>query len=655
MGSMPRGPRIGSKTNQPECLAFPEPIAPHPYNTENARERALDFEEFKDCSLIYLNASEIHGEFLKGKNLKKEKQKIRVVCEFIRYYEQKRNIKVISTKSISVSFCVDYIVYCIKRFKSPTIRIRFCWRLLRTIGVSSDIIPPNPTRQTVVDAREELDAQSARNFLNRAKQEARVIIDRFHQAKEMNARGSDPRRAAGARLGAWDQLENRLWVCRELLGLQARTESDLMEVGHRNIIRSMEKRSGAMVIDPVRGAVQQTGLLAHFRFYHPSVADLAPFIALLLIRANVNLQTVADLQASSTWWKPYARAFSHEEEPERWVSIILPKLRGAQGGRRKRRDGMKVGKVAVKSPAMISIPSLKRPWSHPFQILTFIQEMTQPLRNEIKRRIDELTSKADCSERERRELDRLHFIKDDMLVYRSEQEVTSLKFVTREQQVTPRPLVEVFKRYGLTAGVKQLRDAGLQFGFRVSGNNLLILHLLARHSSRETAAAYARRREFFRRSEELLIAIFEKSVALVRSSSYSIANLRAALRSSGLEDWQITNILNPNNRSRYGNRCGGPNSPPEPFNKGTPPGQLCRSQDCIDGCPLARFLPDALTFLVRIWSSIKQQLSDVGIAAAFDNSLQHRLQRLERILDKYPRQDVFAEKKKLATDEGGNE
>jgi hypothetical protein len=123
--------------------------------------------------------------------------------------------------------------------------------------------------------------------------------------------------------------------------------------------------------------------------------------------------------------------------------------------------------------------------------------------------------------------------------------------------------------------------------------------------------------------------------------------LRKELKSSGLEDWQITNILDPNTRSRYGNRCGGPTSPPEPFNNGTPPGQLCRSQDCIDGCPLARFLPDALPFLVRQWISIKQQLGSVGVAAVFENSLQHRLNRLERILDKYPPSAVLAEREKL--------
>lgn len=234
-----------------------------------------------------------------------------------------------------------------------------------------------------------------------------------------------------------------------------------------------------------------------------------------------------------------------------------------------------------------------------------------------------------------------------MFLYRNRSLITSLKLTTRESQLTPTALVEVFERYGLTAGVRQLRDAGLHFGFRTSGHSLLILHLLARHSSRGTAAAYARRQDFFRRSQELFVTIFDKSVALVRSSNYTIANLKQELRASGLEDWQIANVLDPNTRSRYGNRCGGPTSPPAPFDNGTSSGQLCRGQDCIDGCPLARFLPDALPFLVKQWKSIKQQLASVGIAAAFENSLQHRLSKLERILEKYPTPAVLAEKRKL--------
>jgi hypothetical protein len=647
MASVPRGPRIGSTVSQAIDRAFPTLVAPHPNKTEDAREREFDFEEFADCPLIYRNVHAIREEFISGKKTTKHQiTMLRTIRAYILYYEDKFNCIIASSEDVSVSFCVEFIIYCTNRLKTAAHLVRYCWRFLKIIGVPTDVIPPNPLTEPISEPREELDERKARHFLNRAKQDARVIIDRFQQAEELASKGRDPRRLAGGRNGDWDEIENRLWICREVLGLQARTERDLIALGYRTIIAGLEARPGAFTIDPKLGATQQNGLFAHLRFFHPSVGDLAPFIALLMIRTKVNLQCVADIKAWSEWAEPYSRAFSHDEESERWVWIVMPKLRGAQGSKRERFDRKKNPKVA-KAPARIRIPSLKTPWSHPFQVLSFVQKLTHPLREEIKRRIKELSSKSSICQEEKMELYRLQFIKDDMFVFRTRNIITSLNLQTRNSQQTPKPLLEIFQRYGLTAGVRQLRDAGLQFGFRTSGHNLLILHLLARHSNPGTAAAYARRRDFFRRSEELFVAIFDKSIALVRSSNYTIANLRKELKSSGLEDWQITNILDPNTRSRYGNRCGGPTSPPEPFNNGTPPGQLCRSQDCIDGCPLARFLPDALPFLVRQWISIKQQLGSVGVAAVFENSLQHRLNRLERILDKYPPSAVLAEREKL--------
>lgn len=646
---MARGPRIGSTVVQTVDRTFPGPIAPYPYKTEITREQEFDFTSFANCALIYENAQAIREEFIKeSRTIKNTLRSLRVIQSFTEIHEKNHKRQIRSASDVSVDFCAAFIIYCLSRFAPSAAReIRFCWRLLKTVGVPTDVIPPNPVTDPVRKVREELDERGARHFLNTAKKEARVIIDRYRQVEEMASRGKDPRRLAGGRNADWDRLENRLWLCREILGLQTRSLSDLIARGHRGIIRSMEQRPGAIVIDPKRGPIQEHGLFAHLQFYHPSLADLAPFIGLLMIRSNVNLQCVADCQAApSTWSEPYAHAFSHSEEPDRWVSIILPKLRGAQGNKRKRRDGMKSGKVG-KAPARIVVPSLKRPWSHQFQVLSFVQKLTDPLRAEVKRRIEEISSKTDISKEEIRELDKLISIKDDLFLYKNKTTVTSLKLKTRESQITPTALIDVFERYGLTAGVRQLRDAGLQFGFRTSGHSLLILHLLARHSSRGTAATYARRQDFFRRSQELFVTIFDRSVALVRSSNYTIANLRQELRSSGLEDWQINNVLNPDTRSRYGNRCGGPTSPPAPFDHGTTPGQLCRGQDCIDGCPMARFLPDALPVLVTQWNSMKQQIASVGIAAAFENSLQHRISKLERILEKYPADAVLAEKRKL--------
>lgn len=647
---MVRGPRIGSLTSRPLALQLPTPVAPHPYKTEKMLEREFKFDSFLDCLLIYNNAQLIREEFLKKNYTRKTMKSFKKIRDFIKSYERKSSRKVTTSDDITVGFCVDFIVCCIKRSKSTAAQeIRFCWRFLRTIGVPSDLIPPNPTTDILRNPRAELNETSARNFLNAAKREARIIIDRYHQAEGLQSRGRDPRRISGGTNGSWDLLENRLWICREALQIRVSTEDDFIARGHRGIIRSMERRPGAVSIDPKLGPVQQNGLLAHLRFYHPSLADLAPFIGLLMIRSNVNLQCIADCPAaSSKWTEPYNHAFSQSEKDDRWISIILPKLRGAQGyaGPRKRFDGARNGAVA-KSPAKVSLPSLTRPWSHPFQVLTFVEKLTQHLRAEVKRRIGEITKQHEIADDEKQELERLISIQDDMFLYRNRNLVTSLKLATREAQFTPTALTDVFERYGMTDGVRQLRDAGLQFGFRSSGHSLLILHMLARHSNPATAASYARRRDFLRRSEELFVTVFEKSVALVRKSNYSLANLKEELRSSGLEDWQIKNVLDQKNRSRYGNRCAAPESPPEPFNVGTATGQLCRGQDCIDGCPLARFLPDALPFLVKQWTSIKQHFASVGIAAGFDNSLQDRLSKLERILSEYPAATVLAEKNKV--------
>lgn len=646
---MPRGPRIGTSASRPVNRALIA-AAPHPYKSEKTLTRELDFEEFSECPLIYHNANLIREQFLTKNITKRTIKSLRKIRDFIIFYQNKTSKTTTTPKDVTLEFCVEFILYCIDQGKSSGAQeIRFCWRFLRAVGVPTDLIPPNPVTEPPPKLREELNETSARNFLNAAKRDAKVVIDRYHQAESMELQGRDPRRTAGAKHGSWGQLENRLWICREVLGLRVRSESDLITLGHRGIIRSMEDRPGAVVIDPRLGPTQQTGLLAHLRFFHPNIADLAPFIGLLMIRSNVNLQCVADCPSSSSKWaEPYNSSFSPDGEKERWVTIILPKLRGAQGyiGKRKRVDGMRMGRVA-KSPTKISFPSLKQPWSHPFQVLTFVEKLTRPLRVEVRHRIEEIADKSSITDAEKQELARLESIKDDMFLYRNRNLITSLKLATREFQLTPPALAEVFERYGLTDGVRQLRDAGLHFGFRTSGHSLLILHMLARHSSRGTAAAYARRQDFVRRSEELFVTIFDKSVALVRSSNYSLANLKEELRASGLEDWQITNVLDPGNRSRYGNRCGSPTSPPAPFDDGTPPGQLCRGQDCIDGCPLARFLPDALPYLVRQWNVTMQHLASVGIAAAFENSVKDRLQKLDLILSKYPATSVLSEKRKF--------
>ncbi|AYD01470.1 hypothetical protein NCHU2750_20850 [Neorhizobium sp. NCHU2750] len=632
---MRRGPKIGKSTPPVVKRDFSPPIAQRPLKTHSSIERDQDFLEISNCAFLHNHALIIRKEFLKEKqNTDAQRTQLRFIKQFLDHHEKLEDSSIKSANDITSFLCAHFIFYC-KDYASRAARVRFFWRLLRAIGVPSDIIPPNPYIDGRPPARDAIDERDARHAVKLAKEDARAILHRHRIAEAMRSVGRDPRRAHGGAPGDWDKLENRLWVCREVLGLRVQTEADLVAAGNRGVIRLMEGKPGAITIDPAEGAKLGYHLLSHMRFYHPTFEDLVPFVVLLMIRSMVNFQCVADLQASSQWSKPYPYSINDSEAGKAWVTVVLPKLRGAQASE------------VANIPRAVSFPSLVTPWSHPYQILKSVQSITAPLRLEVNRRIKELSRKEYRTAKENKELERLQFIQDDMFIYRTNDGITSIKYVTREGSRFQN-LPSILSRYGIKGGIRALRDVGLQFGFKASGHNLLVLHMLARHSSRATAAAYAHRQEFLRKSEELFVKIFDASIALVRAAKYSLANLKKVLRDSGLEDWQIENVLDPTNQSRYGNRCASPRSAPPQYSGGTPPGDLCRKQDCIDGCPLARFLPDALPFLVRRWDELRTNLSSVGLAAQFENILSQRLRNIERILARYPAAAVTKEKRLLA-------
>ncbi|MBY5504101.1 hypothetical protein HFO81_00935 [Rhizobium leguminosarum] len=631
---MRRGPRIGIPVSGRTAPTEPKE-AGHPYKTDARLREDLCFREFENCNLIHDNIDVIRRTFFKERHGKQGRTNLRFVKTFIAKHNRAVASPIESADGVDLDFCVNFTRYCFP-YKTRSQLVRFLWRLLKAIGVPSDIIPPNPYPDPPPKTREELDELTARRAVNLAKKDALVIKERFKTAEDLRSSGSDPRRVGGGKMGSWKELANRLWLCRHVLGLRVEKEEQLIKSGHRGIIRSMERFVGAVTIDGTEGARQEKGLHAHMRYYHPSLGDLVPFLVLLMARSMVNLQSVADLQVTEKWWTPYTYSLAEPAPGKEWVNIVFPKLRGAKGVQ-----------GVPNTPKKITLPSMKTPWSHPYQILVFVKELTAPLRQEVKRRIAELSANYARTRNEEEEFDRLRFIKNDMFLWRGEQGITSLRLATRESRGgTLSAITESLKRYGINGGVRQIRNVGLQFGFRASGYSLLILHLLARHSDTSTAARYARRQEFFKKSQALFVEVFDKSVALVRASKYSLANLTAELRESGLTDWQIRNVLDPENRSRYGNRCGDPSNPPEGFKDSTPPGQACRKQDCIDGCPLARFLPDALPFLIGQLASIEEQLAATGIAKEFQNSLSLRHQNINRIIAKYPAAAVEREKRR---------
>lgn len=609
-------------------------VASHPIKTESDQKRDYDFKEFEDLPLITNNESTIRREFFKEhRSTKTAETFLRFVARYVRNFQRTFGRSVSSAQAIDWTFCSYYVLEC-HTLASAASKVRLFFRLLTVIGVPSDIFPPNPYAEPGPAHRDVVDEKTCRAVMKLAKEEAQIIRKRFELATSLAGQGRDPRKKSGGQRGDWNLLENRLWFCREVLEVKAITHEQLVAEGHKQAIAAMAKAEGVQIISPTRGIELVKGVSAHLRFYHPSLGDLLPFIVMFLIRSMVNLQSVADIQASGCWSKPYPFALDASDDDDRYVMMILSKSRGAQAGE------------VADAPAAITFPSLKKPQSYPYQILEFVKELTEPLRREVARRIEEL-HKPDLSAQEWSELERLLFIKDDLFIYKTDWQITSLRWVSHRLNDTPRQLLMGLRRYGLKS-VRELRDAGLHFSFKASSYNLVILHMLARHSSQTTARDYARRRPFFQKSEDLFVAIFDRSVELVRAGRYSLSALRKALKAGGLEDWHIANILNPQTETRWGNRCADPTNPPIGFNDG-PAGTLCRKQDCIDGCRWARFLPDSLPTLVAQEMSVTHQLNSIGAAKEIQNTLSQRQKNLERILGAFPKKSVALERRRQNT------
>jgi hypothetical protein len=112
------------------------------------------------------------------------------------------------------------------------------------------------------------------------------------------------------------------------------------------------------------------------------------------------------------------------------------------------------------------------------------------------------------------------------------------------------------------------------------------------------------------------------------------------LAAQGLNPSQIANVINKNKRARFDSGCLDPYNPPPGFDRGTPPGEACRLQDCIDGCHNARFLPQSLPHLIRERLKCRAQLKFIGPLAASTSILSARIQNLDDLIGEFPARAV---------------
>jgi len=593
----------------------------------------LDFSQFDDCDLIRNNKTAIYARIFSNRSKSTIKQYTKVlssISSYTKWYNLHYRKVHSSSLTIDAHFCYSFISHLETLGLDENlraVRLRVFRRIMEAVGVSGALLPANPYRDASHrgSRRPVLSQPQLKTVLNQAKFEAQIVLRRCKEAEALRAVGWDPRRVAGGKNGDWDRPECRYWIVTNVIGLQIR-KFDEMRFNHGlgTELRGLEGRPGAEIIRPDGNVERGVGWKAHLRWFVPWNDDIVPFLALFLLRTGVNLSSAATIQANK--WEerfPFHIGVGTEQTH---AYIKLTKTRG----RRK----------PTKSSKIIRIPSQKRAWSHPYRVLKFVEELTKPLRIEIKKRIKVLSSQPSLSAKERNELERLYFIQSDLFIFRTEQDVTSLAWATRDGR-TPRYITDFFRRCGIKLNSRQLRDAPILFSYAASGQNLFVAQMIANHARVETSSLYTKRQSVLRAIEQQAERIFDLSIQIIKTDNLSARELRRLLREQGLNDEAIANLSDDSNVSRWGNRCADPSHPPETFGPVGPSG-VCGPQDCIDGCRYARWFRDSIGHVATELVRAEGRRDSVGLETSTASTVKSRIDRCHSLLSRWPRAEVVA-------------
>lgn len=647
---MYRGPRKGvmpkTAASEPRANDVIEPLH-HQIEGFNSERVFKEVEKYQDVPLLHRNRSQIRKNFFKGKqgtSLNTVFGRVAFLAAALRAYQKEFGVSLSSTEDFDHTVPLYFMRYC-SQFADPQRRYKDFERLAGCIGIPPNVVPENPFMSKKAAVRSAPTEEQSRKAINIAKADAWEVIKRYNLVQELKDRGHDPRREYGGKFGDWQKLENRMFMCRKLVKQGVLANEDLKTPEGWAIVGGLRDKLGAVAIDPKLGPVHAVGLLAHLQFFYPSPHDLLPFVFILMMRGMLNFGAVAETKVTDEWFEPYPYVLEPNGD-DRLVMIVLNKHRGVPAPA-KITAGV-AEKLATGIPKLIRFPSDVRPWSHPFRVIEFLIKLTQPLRDEINRRIRVHRSNEGRTKDDDAELEHLSSIKDDLLIYRSKLGIGSYRNLVRTTNGNTLGVTDTLKRYGLSGQLRELRDAGLTFSFKSSTWNLSILQMLARHGDRDTANIYARRRQSIEAARSAMKHVSAQAMVLARSENFSVARLRKVLTDQGLNPQKVANVLDKANRTRFGNACIDPKNPPPGFDRRTRPAEFCHLQNCIDGCPHARFLPESLPHLIRERLRVQQQLDYAGAVAGATSILFARLSNLNDLLARFPSRVVARLQAKIA-------
>lgn len=576
----------------------------------------FDFGNFSEFPLIKHHSEAIYRDIIQGRStstIEVLKRAITEVGKFFNWLSARHNIFVATAEDIDLNVSSLVYVY-LDEIGSEYRRLNFFRRLLRSIGVDECDIPLNTFLSGHTAASDVVPIETLIKMYSHFKGELMLLLTRSREYEDISGVGHDPRRGHGGRIGDWGIPANRLYLLVQVIGTDIKPVQDSSHPEIRAGTKGLQNFLGAMTLRRDGAHKRRYGVTGHLAWLYPSERDLLPFVILLLIKTRFNVSVITGLELGRYVFRPLALRYGASE---RTIQFSARKFKSVN--------------EADQEPSFVHALSLTKPYAHPYQLVRFLEKLTAPLREELKRTISKLKSTGRRTSDETEYLSKLEKIKDHLFIYFAGGKIGSLG-VYAATGSTPRLYTESLRNLGFPTALSGVRKASMAFATTFSGASQSVITLLADHKSNRSAQPYRNRKRLHDEHKKLFINVFDLSIALIEAEVFSKENLKLLLTAQNLSPEEISSLLIDGALTRWGNRCTAPTAPPPGFGRGTRPGQVCVGQACIDGCPRARWFPDAVTKLKQQLDQLREKIATLGIAVTASSIIHDRIERCEKLI-----------------------
>lgn len=588
---------------------------------------------FKGRPALILNLQPAIADLTRGKSIgsiKEIKSTLSYLFQLVDKLEELGLGPVEEVKDLGDGFCALLVEHMLKdrKIDEPT-KFNLYGVLKRLCSTAASLEgkeihwPPNPWKQKSRDNDDGYDDRTIARLLSAAKLEAYAVQRRLKEGKALLAKGRDPRASSGGSMEAWQISANRAWFVWEVLGCSLLSSTELKS-----------RFPGATMLGAYKGPDHRPasagtgfysyGIAAHYRWFLPVLEDLVPFLMIVAIRTGWNLQVILDLDPTD-WWSPH---------PTRKDAVVIHSSKERAGG-----EIQKAFSFRDKS-------------TFPFAIISYVIDMTAPLRRHASEEAARLRAEISQSPENRDLLLRLAKLEDlERRVWlgmgrrnRDLAPVHGLHDHNHELYHVASAIIEKHNVRNVKGklvrfATRDVRDTWVLFAYNVSGYNLIVAQLAAGHKRLGTILRYLNRRRVKRRTNEAMWELDRHLFAEIRVGRLDVRILRVLVEKGGISEEEAKNLLSGKTLTPTGAFCSDPHQPPPEKDPDHRPGAPCGTLDCAD-CFRAYFFRDSLVPLAQQIIGLRTLRNSMPLIDWFESDFPDDLEFLEMVMGRYPQKQV---------------